>query len=33
MYADFAFIYDRFQDIDYNSFTEYYKLLFNAHVR
>lgn len=28
MYADFAFIYDRFQDIDYTSFTEYYKLLF-----
>lgn len=28
MYADFAFIYDKFQDIDYNSFTEYYKLLF-----
>lgn len=28
MYADFAQIYDELQDIDYNSFTEYYEKLF-----
>ena len=28
MYADFAQIYDRLQDIDYNSFAEYYEKLF-----
>ena len=28
MYADFAQIYDELQDIDYNSFAEYYEKLF-----
>ncbi len=29
MYGDFAKIYDRLQDIDYNSFVEYYKKVFD----
>lgn len=30
IYSDFAQVYDRLQDIDYNSFVEYYKKLFAA---
>lgn len=29
IYSDFAQVYDRLQDIDYNSFVEYYKKLFS----
>ena len=30
IYSDFAQVYDRLQDIDYNTFVEYYKRLFAA---
>lgn len=30
IYSDFAQVYDRLQDIDYNTFVEYYKRLFTA---